>query len=477
MALAASFPQLAPHNQDGRLASPEMSRTNVVSIASSGALHLSAPENKFVEAVPGKRRGKSMSRRTGQSGHVEKSGKWWVVRWWMDVPGQEKRALKRARICPVSGAGSLSASARKRRAREIIVESGADTEDYFTQVVKRETGITFREQSILWINAVKARNRKTVAAATIEWWEGCLRTWLNPHLGDLPLAEVNNASLKILVAAMVKERRSPKTIGSYVQVVKSVVGSAVNDEGEQLHPRTWNHDFVDLPIVEKQKQNAPCFSADTMTALSSWKYERERTLFILCGATGLRIGEALGLEIEKHFSPDFRTITIEQKVHRSRVEMRLKTESARRQIDVHSKIAALLKSFAGGREGGFLFRTRNGKPLAATNILRRHLHPALAKSGYVNPSTETHKAGNHAFRRFRNTYLRNRTSCPEGLYKFWMGHADEDMSDHYDKVKEDLEFRRDWAEKCGFGFGLPHCCTEDTEMSLTEGGVEEHVSV
>jgi hypothetical protein len=85
------------------------------------------------------------------------------------------------------GLGVYRPSGRKRRAREIIAESGADTEEYFTQVVKRETGITFREQSILWIKGAKARKRKTVAAATIEWWEGCLRTWLNPHLGDLPL--------------------------------------------------------------------------------------------------------------------------------------------------------------------------------------------------------------------------------------------------------------------------------------------------
>ncbi len=48
---------------------------------------------------------------------------------------------------------------------------------------------------------------------------------------------------------------------------------------------------------------------------------------------------------------------------------------------------------------------------------------------YVNPFTGTHKAGNHAFRRFRNTYLRNYMVCPEGLYKFWMGHAGKDMSD------------------------------------------------
>ena len=60
---------------------------------------------------------------------------------------------------------------------------------------------------------------------------------------------------------------------------------------------------------------------------------------------------------------------------------------------------------------------------------------------YVNPFTGKHKAGNHAFRRFRNTYLRNYTECPEGLYKYWMGHAGRNMSDLYDKVKEDVGFR------------------------------------
>jgi hypothetical protein len=33
--------------------------------------------------------------------------------------------------------------------------------------------------------------------------------------------------------------------------------------------------------------------------------------------------------------------------------------------------------------------------------------------------------------------------------------ADESMSDHYDKIKEDVKFRKEWAEKCGFGFKLP----------------------
>jgi len=396
-----------------------------------------------------------MSRRTGQSGHVEKSGKWWVIRWWMDVAGQEKRTHKRARICPISGPGALSRSARERRAREIIVESGADTEAYFNKVVKQDGGLIFREQAVIWLAHVKTRKRKPVAVSTLELWEGCLRNWINPQIGDLPLSEVNNAALKGLVATMSEGGLSPKTIDNYAQVVKMVVASAVNKEGEEIYTRKWNHDFVDMPIVVKAKQNTPCFSCDVMTGLAAWKKERERMVFILCGAAGLRIGEALGLEIDKHISQDFLTISIEQKVRHCKVENRLKTASATRKVDLHPAIAAVLKEFAGERKSGFLFCTRNGKPLGSSTLLRRHLHPALKQLGFINPFTGSSKAGNHAFRRFRNTHLRNRTVCPEGLQKFWMGHADESMSDLYDKIKEDVEFRREWAEKCGFGFRLP----------------------
>jgi len=36
-----------------------------------------------------------------------------------------------------------------------------------------------------------------------------------------------------------------------------------------------------------------------------------------------------------------------------------------------------------------------------------------------------------------------------------MGHAANSMDDLYDKIKEDVEFRKEWAEKSGFGFDLP----------------------
>ena len=116
---------------------------------------------------------------------------------------------------------------------------------------------------------------------------------------------------------------------------------------------------------------------------------------------------------------------------------------------------AAIWDFIGERKSGFLFRTRKAKPVSSSNIIRRHLHPALKQIGFVNRFTGTHKAGNHAFRRFRNTYLRNQTQCPEGLRNYWMGHAGESMDDLYDKVKEDVALRKKWAEQCGFGFVLP----------------------
>jgi hypothetical protein len=33
--------------------------------------------------------------------------------------------------------------------------------------------------------------------------------------------------------------------------------------------------------------------------------------------------------------------------------------------------------------------------------------------------------------------------------------TNDNMSDLYDKIKEDVAFRRKWAERCAFGFDLP----------------------
>jgi len=84
--------------------------------------------------------------------------------------------------------------------------------------------------------------------------------------------------------------------------------------------------------------------------------------------------------------------------------------------------------------------------LSQTNLLRRGLPPALKTLGQP-------KAGFHAFRRFRTTWLR-KSRTPEDLIRFWLGHADETITDGYSKLREDVGYRKMVAEEVGLGFQI-----------------------
>lgn len=386
-----------------------------------------------------------MARRSGQVGYEEVKGGWYHVRFRIDVPGQEKRAYLSKPICPISGPGTLTKPDRFKKRKEIIAASGADTQDHFNSIEALNYGTTFRTQGEWWLSHVQARKRSPIRPSTAAGFGSYLRKWLYPNLGGLPLSSVNNPVVRGLVTKMTEAGLSAKMVNNVVQVVKMVVASAVNEDGEQVHPRTWNHEFIDLPDVKDQRQ--PTFTSEVMKAITARSEERERMLYVLLGAAGMRIGEALGIEIDKHFSDDFSTLLIRQKVWNGRVQSFLKTENGFRDIDLHPSIAKILKGFVGNRNSGFLFCSKSGKPLLQSNILRLSLHPILEE-------LKQPKSGAHAFRRFRTTWLRKQ-NAPEDLIRFWLGHANKSVTDGYSKLKEDVMFRRKIAEQVGIGFELP----------------------
>lgn len=381
-----------------------------------------------------------MSRRSGQSGYIEKKGNAFVVRFRIDVPGRDERAYKSIRICPVAGPGKMTKPERERRAKEIIAESGADTEQHFRKVEAVNLGVTFRQQATWFLEHVKNRKRKPIKPATATSWTSHL-AWINPVLGDMPLSSVNNLALKELVSKMSDAGFSPKTMHNYLQVVKMVVASAVNEQGEEIYPRKWNHEFIDLPQVTNQRK--PTFTAEEVAKIVSAAEGQLRVLYSLLGGTGLRIGEALALEVSDVSES---TIAVRQGVWNGIVQTP-KTSSGLREVDVHSSLAAMLKAHIGGRRSGFLFQSPSGKPLCPSNIRNRSLHPILKAMG-------REACGFHSFRRFRVTCLR-KGRVPEDLIRFWIGHADKTVTDGYSKVKEDVSFRIVCAENVGLGFELP----------------------
>jgi integrase len=395
-----------------------------------------------------RRRGKSMSRRSGQAGTIVKEGGWYRVRFRLDVPGKYERVQKSIRICPVSGPGLLTKPERERRKVEIVNSFGANSPERFNKVKAIEMGYTFREQAKKWLLQRMARKRKPVKPATVRGWESYLENHLNPLIGDMVLPDINNGTLKMLGEKLSAAGLSPTTIRDVAKVMRWVKASAVDENGEQIFPTKWNYEFADIPIVEHQR--TPMFSGEEITKIIAKAEKQERVIYVLFAASGLRAGELFGLEV-RHFNGG--TITVAQSVWEGRVQTP-KTVNAFRQVDLHPTIAAMLRDFIGDRTQGFLFRTRAGTPFLQSNFLRSSLYPILEELGIE-------KQGFHGFRRFRVTHLES--SCvPPALVKYWTGHAQssdgevvrQTVTDKYIKMEKDTKFRAEVAEQIGLGFEL-----------------------
>jgi|SRR5271166_1474914 len=114
-----------------------------------------------------RRRGKSMSRRSGQAGTIVKEGGWYRVRFRIDVPGQHERKQMSVKICPAFGPELLTKSERERRKAEIVNSLGANSLEQFNKVKAIEMGHTFREQAKKWLQQRMTRKRKPDKQATV----------------------------------------------------------------------------------------------------------------------------------------------------------------------------------------------------------------------------------------------------------------------------------------------------------------------
>jgi integrase len=387
------------------------------------------------------------------------------VRFWKDVEGQEKRALVRERICPISGPGSMNRSERERRAKEIIAESAVDTVTYFNRVVKQQLGITFKEQSKIWLEQSQTRRRKPIRATTVPTIQAALDKWILPEIGHLPLYETAKyPAMKALVAKMNAGGLSAQTVNAYFRMAVAVIESAEDADGHPLYPRKWDANKLDLPMVESSKQRRPSITAETMAEFARVTNPKYRMLLILAACTGCRIGELLGLEV-KDLLDDFTTVRIIQQAKGAKLTPELKTANSARFVDISPEVAALLKGFLAGRTSGLVFPNRTGKPLNPSNIRNRIIHPLLKTKGLP-------MGGNHIFRRFRMTWLRE-NSVPADIERFWLGHANRTVGDDYSMLKRSVKFRKQTADKIGVGFELPDSISASVVPNVPKMRVEQ----
>jgi integrase len=144
--------------------------------------------------------------------------------------------------------------------------------------------------------------------------------------------------------------------------------------------------------------------------------DKHRTLFVLLAETGLRISEALGLNVGDVVFGLKPTLRIRRQFYRGPLSQ-LKTHNGRRDIPLSPQSSQALWRLCAGREADSpLFATRTGSRYLDGNLRRDALMPAAQSAGvpWAGFHTLRHTCASRLFENGRNIAQVSK----------WLGHAD-----------------------------------------------------
>ena len=291
--------------------------------------------------------------------------------------------------------------------------------------------MTFAQQAEAYIADIASVARPN----TLHVYRSILDNRINPAIGGVEMAEVDNKTAKSLVSRLAEAHLSPATINLAVTLMKQVVKSAVDGRGNCLYPVVWNSDYIKAPQIDPDSQKAPITPPETLQKALETTSGPLKGLIALLAGSGLSINEALALGQGNVWDPESGTVTVSGTMVDGTFQAAPKTKAGKRTIDLDPEINALLKAL-------YAEEARKGILFPASEDTYRRKFTSLGIEGF------------HALRRFRITYLQLHTNAPESLVKFWAGHAGKDITARYTKVGTDVAARKDWSEKAGLGFQL-----------------------
>lgn len=190
---------------------------------------------------------------------------------------------------------------------------------------------------------------------------------------------------------MIENGLSPKTVKNIHGVLSNTLKQAVIWGRLRKNPA----EQVTLPRQEK-KEILFLSNDESVKFMEAIIYSKWKALFSLLITTGMRPGEALGLKW-KDIDFEEERISINRSLSRVGSEWSLvdpKNQNSRRSIPIspavlkdlieHKEIQDEEKSKLNEKEYkdyGLVFTNEYGEPLAASNILKRHLKPLLREAG------------------------------------------------------------------------------------------------
>jgi integrase len=238
----------------------------------------------------------------------------------------------------------------------------------------------------------------------------------------------------------------PKTTREVCALVKAILESSTDSEGEPTIQVKWRPSFIFENVREIGQQKQPTIGQDALNSIIKDRSirVRDRVLIAVGAATGMRIGEILALRYRggdesSTWDQEASVMHIRQSVWAGKLQAP-KTVAAIREINLSAAVNKMLAEFCAGKKAGeFIFPNASGKPLG-----RAHVHNnILAPAGVP---------GAHSLRRFRASWC-DEQRAPRSLLCAWLGHSSKDgeITNLYIKSAENQKYRREWAERIGTG--------------------------
>lgn len=296
--------------------------------------------------------------------------------------------------------------------------------------------MNIRQQSESYLESLQSRRRNPIKPSTLKAYSSYLRTWIVPLVGAEDLATFENGAMRKFVAKLAQAGLAPATTVGVVNCLKGIVGSALDENGNETYPRKWNNEFTDLPLVVQRDQKAPVIGRAALETAISGARGAFKPLYAVLAGTGLRIAEMLSLQAGlddgkgTFWLPEHRMIVVRGQLQ-NRQFLSPKTSAGYRQVDLSGDLNGILCRI--GCPAGYLF-----------DIPRSTASDMAIRDGIP---------GFHSLRRFRTTRLRE-VGVPEDILKFWIGHGSKDITDRYSKLDQNTSLRKEWAEKAGLGFSI-----------------------
>jgi integrase len=367
-------------------------------------LRVDPPESILVaaKAVPVRaRRRKTMSRRVGQNGTVEVRNGAYRGRWFEDVAGQAQR-VKRSVV--LGFVKEMRKSEARRKLRSIIEATGVNSPTY----VIPSTDIF--DKRVKWWEENYLARQKPSTQKTMAYH---VRKYLLPKWAKHPVDEITENKVNEWIGEPGLQHLSASSLKHIVTTLCLVLG------------KWFGRKKINYPAATVEEEEPVCYTPEQMSAIVAEAQGTWKVLFATAAETGARAGELYALEVK---DIDFvrNLIHIRRAVWEGQKQS-TKTRNATRAIDVQASLIDMLRGHLNGRTESLVFQSKNGRPLRNNNVLRRRLHPLLAKLGIP-------EGGMHGFRHGRVSFLVE-NNTPVEVIKAWIGHGSERMVRRYTHLR------------------------------------------